>query len=523
MPRKRINPLDSLIPERRQTSKRLKEKTREALSSVLPISLLVLLISLLWVPVELGTISLFLLGACLLVAGMGLFTLGADMAMMPMGTHLGARLTRKMDLRFLVIVAFLLGMLITVAEPDLTVLANQVQGVPNATLILAVSAGVGVFLVAALLRILFQWKLRYLLMGVYGAIFLLGALIKPEFVPMAFDAGGVTTGPMTVPFILALGVGIANVHSGRSAQDDSFGLVALSSAGPILAIMLVSLFFPRLANVPKEHAASALATTRDVTAAYRQGLPVYGREVLLALAPIALLFFGFQLFSLHLPGQEIKRMVVGLLYTYAGLVLFLTGVNIGFLPLGDDLGRRLGGGSDRWLLLPLGMLIGFLAVRAEPAVHVLNEQVEQVTSGTVSKKVMMRTMSLGVACSVGLAMTRVLTGLSIWYFLVPGYLIALSLSFLTEPIFTAIAFDSGGVASGPMTAAFMLPLFMGACGAMGGNILEDAFGVVAMVAMTPLIAIQILGLVYRIRTRKQPVRPAPAPGLADVDDEIIDV
>ncbi|MBQ9263907.1 MAG: DUF1538 domain-containing protein [Clostridia bacterium] len=515
--------MDSLIPERRQTSKRLKEKTRESLSSVLPISLLVLALSLVLVPVELSTMSLFLMGTCLLIIGMGLFTLGADMAMLPMGTHMGAHITQKRNLRFLIVVAFALGMLITMAEPDLTVLANQVQGVPNLALILTVSVGVGLFLVVALLRILFQWKLSSLLIGLYGLVFLLGALIKPEFVPMAFDAGGVTTGPMTVPFILALGVGVANVRGGRNARDDSFGLVSLCSVGPILAIMIISLFFPRLSNVPKEAAASTVATTRDLMDAYRQGLPTYLKEVLIALAPIMALFFIFQAVSLHLPKQEIKRIGVGLLYTYLGLVLFLTGVNIGFLPMGNYLGRQLGGGPLKWLLLPLGMLMGYLAVKAEPAVHVLNEQVEQVTSGAISKAVMMKTLSTGVAISVGLAMTRVLTGIAIWWFLAPGYLIALALTFFTDPIFTAIAFDSGGVASGPMTAAFMLPLFMGACGAMGGNILEDAFGIVAMVAMTPLIAIEILGLAYKLKTKNQRKQPVPAPGLADSDDEIIDL
>ena len=488
---------------------------------MLPISILVLVLSLLFVPVKLSTMSLFLFGALLLIVGMGLFTLGADMAMLPMGTHMGAMLTRKRDIRFLVGVAFALGVLITMAEPDLTVLANQVQGVPNLVLILTVAFGVGLFLVVALLRILFQWKLSYILIGLYALVFLLGALIKPEFVPMAFDAGGVTTGPMTVPFILALGVGVANVRSGRSAQDDSFGLVALCSVGPILAVMLISLFFPHLTNVPEEHTLAGVETTRDVMAVYHSGLPTYLWEVLIALAPIILLFFGFQIFSLHLPGAEIKRIGVGLLYTYVGLVLFLTGVNIGFLPMGDTIGQSIGGSEWRWALLPLGMLMGYLVVAAEPAVHVLNEQVEQVTSGAVKKEVMMKTMSIGVSVSVGLSMVRVLTGISLWWFLAPGYLIALGLTFFVEPIFTAIAFDSGGVASGPMTAAFMLPLFMGACGALGGNILEDAFGIVAMVAMTPLIAIQVLGVVYKIKTRKtaEPVPAAPE----EADDEIIDV
>ena len=521
-PKKRPVRLDRLKPERFRISKKLKEKVRESLSSVLPISLLVLFLSFTFVPVELSTLSLFLVGAILMIFGMGLFTLGADMAMLPMGNHMGARLPRSKTIWFLVGIAFALGMLITVAEPDLTVLANQVQGVPNLVLILTVAVGVGLFLVLALLRILFQWKLSYMLMGLYALIFLLGVLIKPEFVPMAFDAGGVTTGPMTVPFILALGVGVANVRSGRSARDDSFGLVALCSVGPILAVMLISLFYPHLSNVPEEHIIPNVATTHDVVRSYGQGLPVYLWEVFIALAPIVALFVGYNLFALHLPASEIKRISVGLLHTYVGLVIFLAGVNVGFLPMGDYLGRQLAA-SYHWLLIPLGMAMGYLVVAAEPAVHVLNEQVEQVTSGAISKSVMMKALSMGVSVSVGLAMTRVLTGISIWYFLAPGYLIALGLAFVVDPIFTAIAFDSGGVASGPMTAAFMLPLFMGACGQLGGNILEDAFGIVAMVAMTPLIAIQVLGVVYKVKTRKGGKAPAPAVEAPAADDEIIDV
>ncbi|MBE5782012.1 MAG: DUF1538 domain-containing protein [Clostridiales bacterium] len=515
------------MPQRRETSKKLKEKIHESVSSVLPISLLVLVLGVVIVPINLSTMSLFVVGAAMLIFGMGLFTLGADMAMVPMGNHLGAQITKSKNVWFLAGIAFLMGLLITIAEPDLTVLANQVQGVSNLTLILTVAVGVGIFLVVALLRILFQWKLSYILVGLYVLVFLLGMLIKPEFVPMAFDSGGVTTGPMTVPFILALGVGVANVRSGKNAQDDSFGLVALCSVGPILAIMIISLFFPHLDNVPTENMTPAVATTHDLRATYAHAFPHYLWEIFMALSPVIAFFFIFQIFSLHLPWSEIKRIIVGLVYTYVGLVLFLTGVNVGFLPMGDYLGKQLAGLDYNWILIPLGMLMGYMVVAAEPAVHVLNEQVEQVTSGAISKSVMMKTLSIGVAISVSLAMTRVLTGISVWYFLIPGYAIALVLTFFTDPIFTAIAFDSGGVASGPMTATFMLPLAMGACGAVGGSILEDAFGLVAMVAMTPLIAIEALGLVYRIKMKKTETLAQPEPAqpdqAQDVDDEIIDV
>ena len=484
--------------------------------AVLPITLVVSLLSVTFAPVDLGIIAQFFLGAFMLVQGMGLFTLGADMAMLPMGEYMGSHLTRKRNIYFLCGFSFLLGVLITIAEPDLTVLANQIQGVPNFTLILTVGVGVGSFLVVALLRILLRIKLKYMLLGLYALVFLIGIFIKPEFLPMSFDSGGVTTGPITVPFILALGMGVANVRSGKEAEDDSFGLVALCSVGPILAIMLINLFFPELKNTSAAADTVLPENTLEVMSSFSNEFPHYLKEVLIALLPIVVLFIFFQFFSLHLPGRELRRISVGLMYTFLGLVIFLTGVNVGFLPMGQYLGAHLAT-EHAWLLIPLGALIGFLVVRAEPAVHVLNSQVEEVSSGAISKKAMMYALSIGVAASVSLSMLRVLTGISIWYFIAPGYLIALLLTFFCPPIFTAIAFDSGGVASGPLTAAFMLPLAMGACGAVGGNVLEDAFGVVAMVAMTPLIAIQILGVVYRVKTRQDQAQPQPE------EEEIIDV
>ncbi len=492
------------------------DKSKEALLSVVPITLVVSTLSITFAPVNLGIIAQFFLGAFLLVQGMGLFTLGADMAMLPMGEYMGAALTRKKNIYFMCGIAFLLGVLITVAEPDLTVLANQIQGVPNLTLILTVAVGVGIFLVVALLRILFRIKLRYMLLGLYALVFIIGIFIKPEFLPMAFDSGGVTTGPITVPFILALGMGVANVRSGKDAEDDSFGLVALCSVGPILAIMLISLFFPQLQNIQEETVTATLTNTHEVMSTFSTAFPHYMQEVVIALLPIVVIFIIFQFTLLHLPGKELRRMGVGILYTFLGLVIFLTGVNVGFLPMGKYLGQYLAT-EYRWLLVPLGALIGYLVVQAEPAVHVLNSQVEQVSSGAISKKAMMGALAIGVAASVALSMARVMLGFSIWYLIAPGYLIALLLTFFCPPVFTAIAFDSGGVASGPLTAAFMLPLAMGVCQAVGGNILEDAFGVVAMVAMTPLIAIQILGVVYKVKTRRQQAEALP------VEEEIIDV
>lgn len=482
-------------------NRKLLEKIKESLSSVLPVTGIVILIHLLLSPMPGGTFALFLIGAVLLVLGMGLFTLGADLSMMPMGERVGAHLTKSKKLSILIPVCFLIGALITIAEPDLTVLAGQVPTVPDAVLILTVAVGVGLFLVLALLRIIFRKSLQLLLFVFYGLVFVLAAFTPEEFLAAAFDSGGVTTGPITVPFTMALGIGVAAVRGGNSAQDDSFGLVTMCSIGPVLSMLLLGMFYNAGAGTHTAIEAHNPSGIGEILALFGEAIPEYLADVALALLPVVLFFLAFQILFLRLSRKRLLKMGVGLLYTFVGLVLFLTGVNVGFLPAGYTLGSRLGATAAGWII-PIGMVMGFFVVMAEPAVHVLNKQVEEITVGAISQRAMLLSLSVGVAVSIGIAMLRVVTGVSIWYFLLGGYAVALTLSFFVPKIFTAVAFDSGGVASGPMTAAFMLPFAMGACDALGGNILTDAFGLVAMVAMTPLITIQLLGVLYSIKLRR---------------------
>ena len=503
-----------------QTRTILGEKVREALASVLPITLIVLVLCFTAAPVPTHVLLAFLLGAVLLIVGMGLFTLGADTAMLPIGERVGARMTRSRRLWVVVSVSLLIGIIVTISEPDLQVLAGQVPGIPNAVLIGAVAVGVGLFLVVALLRILFQIPLSALLIVSYAGIFLLAFLAPKDFLAVAFDSGGVTTGPMTVPFIMALGMGVSSTRSDGKAGEDSFGLVALCSVGPILAVLILSLLYPAAgAYVPS--AVPEAADSRALWQLFCAGLPVYAREMGIALAPIAAFFAVFQCVSLHMSRKNVLKIVVGLLYTYVGLVLFMTGVNVGFLPAGTYLGRQIAALECRWVLIPIGMLMGWFIVQAEPAVHVLNRQVEELTSGAIPGKAMSTSLSIGVAVSIGLAMLRVLTRIPILALLLPGYLAAIGLSFFVPKVFTAIAFDSGGVASGPMTATFLLPFAMGACEVLGGNVVTDAFGVVAMVAMTPLLTIQLLGLAYRLKL--QSAAPMQMEETTAGTDEIIDL
>ena len=479
--------------------KNLLEKLKESLGAVLPIIGIVLVLCFSIAPIPNSVLMTFVVGAVLLIIGMMFFTLGAEMAMTPMGERIGTKLTNTRKISVVIVLCFILGFIITISEPDLQVLAEQVPSIPNYTLIIAVATGVGIFLVAAVLRMLFGIPLAHMLLVLYPIIFILASIVPQDFLTVAFDSGGVTTGPMTVPFIMALGIGFSAVRSDKHAENDSFGLVALCSVGPILAVLLLGLLYHPGESGYEQTMIVKTDNSVEMWQLFQEGLPYYMKEMLISLLPIILFFFIFQIVSLHLHKKTLVKIIIGIIYTYIGLVLFLTGVNVGFMPAGNYLGQVIAGLSYPWIIVPIGMLIGYFIVKAEPAVYVLTEQVEELTSGAISAKAMGMSLSIGVALSLGLAMVRVLTGISILWFLLPGYAVALGLTFFVPKIFTAIAFDSGGVASGPMTATFLLPFSMGACEALGGNVVTDAFGVVAMVAMTPLITIQILGLIYQIQ------------------------
>lgn len=485
---------------------KLQEKLEEAFKAVLPVVGIVLLLCFSVAPVPPGIVMEFLVGAVFLIVGMMFFTLGAELSMTPMGEQVGRSMTKSRKLWVMVVLGFILGFVITISEPDLQVLAGQVPAIPSQVLILSVACGVGVFLVVALVRMLFGIALAPMLIFLYLLALGLAFLIPEDFLAVAFDSGGVTTGPMTVPFIMAMGVGISSIRNDKHASDDSFGLVALCSVGPILAVLLLGIIFrPENSNyaVAQHIEADNSVVLRQM---FTSSIPHYMKEIAISMFPILVFFAVFQVISLKMDRRSLGRILVGLVYTYVGLVVFLTGANIGFMPAGSFLGQTLAGLKEKWIIVPVGMMIGYFIVLAEPAVYVLMKQVEELTDGAVSGTAMKLSLSVGVAVSIGLAMTRVMTGISIFWYLIPGYGLALILTFLVPRIFTAIAFDSGGVASGPMTAAFLLPFAMGACQAVGGNLVRDAFGVVAMVAMTPLITIQALGLLYQFQTKRAAIQ-----------------
>lgn len=502
--------------------KELWAKIREALVSALPITLIVYLVSLLpgfsfnrWELIS------FTVGAVLLVLGIGFFNLGADIAMTPMGIHVGAGLSRQKAIGLLLTVCFVLGMLITIAEPDLQVLANQVSSVMNGKLLIyTVGFGVGAFLLIAILRIIFKRRLSNILMLFYMLLFALALILSVndnlDLLPMAFDSGGVTTGPITVPFIMALGVGISSVLGDRHSQENSFGLVALCSIGPILAVLVLGIF----ARNDLSYTVSYGSVEQNVLKAYLENAAHVAKEVAIALGLIVLFFMLCQFFFLKLPRRQLHKIGVGVIFTYLGLILFLTGVNVGYMPIGYKIGTQMSLLHPA-LLVGLGLIMGILVVLAEPAIHVLNAQVEDVTGGYIKKKSMMIGLCAGVGAAIALSLIRIIFDFSLVYYIIPGYFISLALSLFVPPVYTAIAFDSGGVASGPMTSGFILPFAIGVCVALQGEnaVLRDGFGVVALVAMAPLITIQLLGFKALVSNKIMERRAMKR--ILQVDDEHI--
>ena len=500
--------------------KLLLNKIIEALISVLPVTLIVIILNFTpLINLELKEIIAFSISAIFLILGIGLFTMGADLAMTPMGENVGSGLTKSRNLKLLLLICFALGFLITVAEPDLTVLANQVG---SDLIIIFVGLGVGLFLILSILKIVFKKDLASMLVYFYMVLFALALLllvVDPnnfQLIPLSFDSGGVTTGPITVPFIMALGVGIAATIGGRNSSENSFGLVAMCSVGPILAVLILSLINGGDISAPNVN--DYLIADNILLATFKT-LGSTTVDVTIALGLVVAFFFIINFIFLKLSKQKILQILVGTAFTYIGLIIFLTAVHIGFMPVGFKMGQELAKTSPIAVSI-IGFILGLVVVLAEPAVHVLNKQVEEITDGTVSKKAMMIALSVGVGTSICLSVIRIIFGFSILYYLIPGYLLSLGLSFFVPKIYTAIAFDSGGVASGPLTSTFILPFAIGTCVAMGGNILSDAFGIVALVAMTPLITIQLLGFTS-ISKKLMAEKLAMRKILGEEDDQII--
>lgn len=468
----------------------LLNKFKESIISILPITLIVFILGLTVTPLPIETLIQFTIACLFLVVGMSLFTLGADTAMVPIGQHMGSYLSKKNKPWLMIVSCLVLGTIVTIAEPDLTVLANQFSGVNNWVFIITVGIGVGLFLILGLLRILFKWKFNIIMTVSYAIIFLLILFIDQEVIPISFDAGGVTTGPISVPLIMAFGAGLAIVR-GSKAKEDSFGMIGFASAGPIIAVMLIMWILG-------VHDASP-AVMENYT--FLEAIPIYMKNVAIILCPIAFFFILFQIFALKLPKGQIFKIIMGLVYTYIGIVIFLVGVNVGFLPVGRELGSALATGAIEWLI-PVCGIIGFSMAMVEPAVQVLSKQIGDITDGLIKRRTMLICIAIGVAIALILCGIRLLTHISILWILVPTYAVAITLSFVAPPLFVGIAFDSGGVATGSMATTFALPLMIGICTQLGGNVMMEAFGTLAFCAIAPILVVLIFGVIYKIGIKR---------------------
>ncbi|HKM08064.1 MAG TPA: DUF1538 domain-containing protein [Sphaerochaeta sp.] len=472
-------------------------KLKEVGTSVVPITVIVTILHFFVSPLDSGQLGSFYIGAALVIVGLALFLLGTDIGLLPIGEKIGSTVTAKKNLPLLLGTGLVVGFVITFAEPDISVLASQIASVNSSinetVLISLIGIGLGLFVCIAFLRVTFRLSLKWMFVIFYVMLFVLAIFSDPALVPVAFDSGGATTGPMATPFIMALGIGVARVQK-KQEEADNFGFLALASIGPILAVLVLGIISP--------NSDGAIGKGMDVLYESGNFIPLFfemAQDVIFSLMPLLFIFALYQITLVKMPAKQVGRMLVGIIYAFIGLVLFFAGAHGGFMPVGFAIGKGLSLLSSNTLII-VGILFGAVAVIAEPAVWVLVEQVENISRGHIRKPIMLTALAIGVGVSVGLSMIRIATGISIWYFLVPSYAISLLLLKNTPILFSAMAFDSGGVASGPMSSTFILSFAIGASVGQGGNPATDAFGVVAFVAMSPLVTIQLLGLLYK---RKQ--------------------
>lgn len=479
-------------------------KLKESAISVVPIILFVIILN--FTPIislSLREVGAFIFASLIIILGIAMFNIGADVAMTPMGKSVGNGLTQQKKLGLLLGVSFVVGLLVTIAEPDLTVLASQVSEIMSGTLLIViVGVGVATFLLLAIVKMVFKVKLSTLLMFLYLLLFALTCIVvvngNSSLIPLAYDSGGVTTGPITVPFIMALGIGVARSLNSKDAKENSFGLVALCSVGAVIGVIVLGMFV----DGSMTYTLGDYTLPDNIFLALLTGVWHSIKEVGISLGLIVIFFTICQVTFLKLPKKQLVSLGIGIVFTFVGLVLFLATVNTLYISIGFEIGSDIAN-TNKYLLIPIGLAIGAIVVLAEPAIHILNKEVESTTNKMITKKSMLIGLTIGVGLSIALSMVRIIFDFSVMYYLVPGYIISLGLSFFVPPIYTAVAFDSGGVASGPLTSTFILPLAIGACSVLGGEtaILSNAFGVVSMVAMTPLITIQILGFAGLMKKR----------------------
>lgn len=476
------------------------EKIKESTISLLPIIFIILIFSIIFdKPIIINLLPSFLIGSIFLILGVTLFDIGSSISMIDFGFKVGKHLTKRANLIFIFIVTFIIGFIVTVAEPDLSVLSKQVPNIKPLIFIYIISIGVGFSLVLAVLRIILKWNYNLLAFAIVFLAFILTLFAPLEMIPLGFDTGGVTTGPVSVPFMVALCAGLSYKRHDKKRKEDAFGMISFSSLGPIVIFLLLGLLFKGETTYERISIVH-YSSFKEIISTYINSIPFFIKEVTFTMSPIVLLFFIYNFLYLKLKRKEIIKIVIGMIYLFIGLTLFALGVNIGYLPMGYLFGTEFA--TNTFLIVFIGTFLGYFIIKSEPALKVLVNQIEEISSGYINKKILSIFISIGVGIAVGLSIFRIVYQIPVLYFLLPLYLIAFILSFIVPQIFTRIAFDSGGVASGSLTAAFILPFAIGIAEALKINVLNYSFGLIAMVATVPLISIQVIGLIYNYKMKR---------------------
>lgn len=483
------------------------EKLKESAISIVPLFLIIVALYLIFASFNLFMLLAIVVATLIMIVGMAMFNVGVDMSTMKMGGYVGSHLSRSRKLSFMSILSFILGFMVTISEPDLMVLSEQVPGISSKWVILiTVSLGTGIFLLLSTLRTIFRWRIKTILILSYAITLVLCVFAPDNFLPLSYDAIGVTTGAMSVPFIMAFGLGICAVRTGKNNQEDGFGLIALASIGPVIAILLVSLFIKTDGTMASE-TASAIASASDWGSAIGGAIISYLRDIFIVIIPIFLFFLLYNYKYLKLPKTSILRIFVGIIYCYVGLVIFLTGVSTGYLPMAGLLGGTIAGGELKWLLIPIALIIGAVLIFAEPAVHVLNKQVEDITGGVIRKRTMLIGLSIGVAVAMLVVVLRALLGIPFIYVAAPFIILLIILSIYAPKLFVGIAFDSGGAAAGSLSASFVLPFIIAICTTLGNDGMLYGFGTIGIISIIPTIMIEVIGIRYQYILNKNKHKP----------------
>lgn len=486
----------------------LTEKFYEVLQSVIPTYIIVLLIYLFVIDIPLSILLSYTIGTIVVLLGLTIFLTGVDIGISPIGKHMGKGIAKSNKLSIVIIAGFVLGFLIAASEPSVIVLGEQLEMISNGVIdgfgiVMVVSVGLAIMIVLGLIRIVYNWNLKLILTISYLFIFAMAIFTTDEFISIAFDASGATTGAITVPFILALSSGVAELkRNAKSSSEDSFGLVAIASAGAIMAVMIQN--FVRPAGDLTGSLDIQIASDVNIFSRYANVFLTQAVEVFITLVPIVLLFWIFQKKRLTIGKSQLSRIYKGCVYVYVGLVLFMTGVNAGFMDMGSVVGYTLGSDGMYVQLSIIGLILGVVTILAEPAVNVLTHQIEAVTSGAIHRRPVLVSLCIGVGLAIFLAILRMtIPGLELWHMLLPGYIIALGLQFIVPNVFVGMAFDAGGVATGPLTATFILAFVQGAAEAIPtASVLQEGFGMIALVALMPILTLQLLGFIYQMKRKR---------------------